>query len=88
MVYLEGPGNEEFFAPDSGVFNDHERLALNRFRCPVCHAPFDLIECFPDRPIGGVYPLPGEETCDLVAACRRCDVTVTREDWHAWIRAA
>ncbi|MGC4107240.1 MAG: hypothetical protein QM753_13030 [Thermomicrobiales bacterium] len=85
MVHLEGPGGEELFSRETGHLNDHERRALERFRCPVCDAPLDLIEFIPGHENALV---PSEESCELVAACRLCDVTFTQDDWHAFLRAA
>jgi hypothetical protein len=82
MVYLEGPGGEEFFRRDTGYLYDHERLARDRFRCPVCDAPLELLESAPDdRDMSN----SADESCKLIAACRLCDVTFTQDDWHSWM---
>ena len=78
MVYLGGPGGEELFPRETGHLNDHERRALDRFRCPVCDAPLDLMESAPD------HWAVGEDACELVAACRLCDVTFTQDAWNSW----
>jgi len=83
MVYLGGPGGEEFAPRETGHLYDHERRALDRFRCPVCDAPLELMESAPAS-----VPIASDDACDLVAACRFCDVTFTRDDWHAWLGAA
>ncbi|HWK79267.1 MAG TPA: hypothetical protein VNP95_00800 [Thermomicrobiales bacterium] len=83
MVYLGGPSGEEFSPRETGHLNDHERRALDRFRCPVCDAPLDLMESAPKR-----RNLLTEERCELIAACRLCDVTFTQDAWHAWLGVA
>ncbi|MGC4191317.1 MAG: hypothetical protein QM589_09140 [Thermomicrobiales bacterium] len=85
MVYLEGPGGEDFVSRESGYLNDHERHALDRFRCPVCDAPLDLIEAMPNSLVTFIG---NEDSCELIAACRLCDITFTQDDWHAWLHPA
>jgi predicted RNA-binding protein with PUA domain len=58
-------------------FLDHERLALDRFRCPQCGMPLELIE----------LRLPAEERLrdpdriELIAACRRCEIGMSKEEY-------
>jgi hypothetical protein len=58
-------------------FLDHERLALDRFRCPQCGLPLELIE----------LRLPAEERLrdpdriELIAACRRCEIGMSKEEY-------
>ena len=58
-------------------FLDHERLALDRFRCPQCGMPLELIE----------LRLPTEERLrdpdriELIAACRRCEIGMSKEEY-------
>ena len=58
-------------------FLDHERLTLDRFRCPQCGLPLELIE----------LRLPSEERLrdpdriELIAACRRCEIGLSKEEW-------
>lgn len=59
-------------------FLDHERFALERFRCPSCGVPLELIEL--RRPVEERTRDPDAIT--LIAACRRCEIGFTREDWH------
>ncbi|HEV2066423.1 MAG TPA: hypothetical protein VGR08_06280 [Thermomicrobiales bacterium] len=59
-------------------FIDHERLALERFRCPSCGLPLELIEM--RRPIEEQVKDPDAIT--LIAACRSCEIGFTKEDWH------
>ncbi|MGB3328306.1 MAG: hypothetical protein WBA46_05075 [Thermomicrobiales bacterium] len=84
MVYLEGPG-EDVGPRGSGQLNDHERRAIDRFRCPVCDAPLELMESLPDT---RTSPIGNEDSCELIAACRLCDISFTQDDWHEWLRAA
>lgn len=59
-------------------FIDHERLALERFRCPSCGLPLELIEM--RRPIEEQTKDPDAIT--LIAACRGCEIGFTKEDWQ------
>lgn len=80
MVHVEGPGGDELFPRRRGRLNDHEQRALDGFRCPTCGSPLDLFERHRER---GVASREHEESCELLAACRQCMLTFTREDWHA-----
>lgn len=84
MVHVEGPGGDEFFPRERSRLDDHERRAIERFRCPTCDAPLELLE-MDSRPASDEVVEGG---CVLVAACRRCMVTISREDWRAHLRAA
>ncbi len=59
-------------------FIDHERLALERFRCPSCGLPLELIEM--RRPNEEKARDPDAIT--LIAACRSCEIGFTKEDWQ------
>jgi uncharacterized paraquat-inducible protein A len=59
-------------------FIDHERLALERFRCPSCGVLLELIEM--RRPAEEQARDP--DAILLIAACRRCEIGFTKEDWH------
>lgn len=59
-------------------FLDHEQLALERFRCPSCGLPLELIEV--RRP--AEERLKDPDGIALIAACRRCEIGFTKEDWH------
>jgi uncharacterized protein with PIN domain len=59
-------------------FIDHERLALERFRCPSCGLPLELVEM--RRPIEEKVKDPDAVT--LIAVCRRCEIGFTKEDWQ------
>lgn len=63
-------------------FIDHERLTLERFRCPSCGLPLELIEMRP--PIGTAVQEPAKDpdAITLIAACRRCEIGFTKEDWQ------
>ncbi len=61
-----------------GNFLDHERFALERFRCPSCGLPLELIEV--RRPVEERMKDP--DGIALIAACRHCEIGFTREDWH------
>jgi hypothetical protein len=58
-------------------FLDHERLTLERFRCPQCGLPLELIE----------LRLPSEERLrdpdriEWIAACRRCEIGMSKDEW-------
>lgn len=84
MVYLEGPG-EDSNPRESGQLNDHERRALDRFHCPDCNAPLALIEALP---ASRSAPVANDDSCELIAACGICDITFTRDAWHARIDVA
>lgn len=78
MVHVEGPGGEEFAPRKQNRLYDHERLAIDRFRCPSCDSPMVLLE---------QMRLPGTgradaDSCDLVAACRQCVVSYSRNEWR------
>ncbi len=81
MVHVEGPGGEEVAPRDSGRLYDHERLAIERFRCPSCDSSMVLLERPPVQTAG----IPGTDSCELIAACRQCVVSYSREEWHAHI---
>ena len=51
-------------------FLDHERLTLDRFRCPQCGKPLELIEL--RRP--AEERLRDPDHIELIAACRRCEI--------------
>ncbi len=78
MVHVEGPGGEELVPRERSRWNDHERLAIDRFRCPSCESPLELME---QKTPAGVRKLD-EESCELVAVCRQCMVSYSREEWH------
>ena len=59
-------------------FLDHERFALERFRCPSCGLPLELIEV--RRPVEERMKDP--DGIALIAACRRCEIGFTKDDWH------
>ncbi|MBA2246659.1 MAG: hypothetical protein H0W23_00905 [Chloroflexia bacterium] len=62
-----------------GNFLDHERFALERFRCPSCGLPLELIEV--RRPVEERIKDP--DGIALIAACRHCEIGFTREDWQS-----
>ncbi|HEU0163756.1 MAG TPA: hypothetical protein VFQ54_01855 [Thermomicrobiales bacterium] len=81
MVHVEGPGGDEMFPRERGDLNDHEQRALDGFRCPTCGSPLDLFERQREAAPGTT---PGDdECCELMAACRQCMLTFTKEDWQA-----
>lgn len=62
-----------------GNFLDHERFALERFRCPSCGLPLELIEV--RRPVEERMKDP--DWIALIAACRHCEIGFTRDDWRS-----
>ncbi len=62
-----------------GNFLDHERFALERFRCPSCGLPLELIEV--RRPVEERMKDP--DGIALIAACRHCEIGFTRDDWRS-----
>ena len=62
-----------------GNFLDHERFALERFRCPSCGLPLELIEV--RRPVEERMKDP--DGVALIAACRHCEIGFTRDDWRS-----
>ncbi len=79
MVHVEGPGGEELSPRERSRLNDHERHAIDRFRCPSCGAPMDLLE---QEQVDDSDAID-DDSCELVAACRQCMVTMSQDDWHA-----
>lgn len=79
MVHVEGPGGEEFAPRERSRLYDHERLAIERFRCPSCDSPMVLLERMPVSDAGMI----DADSCDLIAACRQCVVSYSREEWQA-----
>lgn len=59
-------------------FIDHERLALERFRCPSCGLPLELVELKRTSEERARDP----DGVALMAACRHCEIGFTREDWQ------
>lgn len=63
-------------------FIDHERLALERFRCPSCGLPLELIEMRQPRETAAQERMRDPDAITLIAACRGCEIGFTKEDWH------
>ena len=61
---------------EPGGMIDHESLTLDRFRCPQCGMLWELIEL---RPYQGAPRDP--EHIELIAACRRCEIGLTKDEW-------
>ena len=81
MVHVEGPGGEELAPRERSQLYDHERLAIERFRCPSCDSPMVLLERIPLQDAG----VMDADSCELIAACRQCMVSYSREEWHAHV---
>ena len=58
-------------------FLDHERLALDRFRCPQCGMPLELVELRRSSE----ERLRDPDHIELIAACRRCEIGLTKDEW-------
>jgi hypothetical protein len=58
-------------------FLDHERLTLDRFRCPQCGKPLELIELRRTSE----ERLRDPDHIELIAACRRCEIGLTKDEW-------
>lgn len=78
MVHVEGPGGVELAPRERSRLYDHERLAIERFRCPACDAPMVLVEHTPPRDLA----VTDADCCELIAACRQCMVSYSREEWR------
>jgi uncharacterized protein with PIN domain len=59
-------------------FLDHERLTLERFRCPECGRPLELIELRATRE----ERIRNPDHIEWIAACRRCEIGLSREEWQ------
>ena len=59
-------------------FLDHERLTLDRFRCPECGKPLELVEIRATRE----ERIRNPDHIELVAVCRRCEVGYSKADWE------
>lgn len=81
MVHVEGPGGEELTPRERSRLYDHERLAIERFRCPTCDSSMVLLERMPLQDTGPVDE--DADCCELIAACRQCMVSYSREEWRA-----
>jgi len=58
-------------------FLDHERLTLDRFRCPQCGMPLELIELRQSNE----KRLRDPDYIELIAACRRCEIGFSKDEW-------
>jgi transcription initiation factor IIE alpha subunit len=58
-------------------FIDHERRTLDRFRCPQCGMPLELVELRRAREEQRRNP----EAIEFLACCRRCEIGLTRDEW-------
>lgn len=58
-------------------FLDHERMTLDRFRCPQCGMPLELVEVRQDVDARRRNP----DAIEWVAACRRCEIGMTKDEW-------
>ena len=58
-------------------FLDHERMTLDRFRCPQCGMPLELIELRQTQEERKRDP----DHVELIAACRRCEIGISKEEW-------
>ncbi len=58
-------------------FLDHERLTLDRFRCPQCGMPLELVELVRPREERKRDP----DNIELIAACRRCEIGMSQAEW-------
>ena len=58
-------------------FLDHERATLDRFRCPQCGMPLELIEVETVRS----EPRRDPDAIEWIAACRRCEIGLSQAEW-------
>jgi uncharacterized protein with PIN domain len=63
---------------DHEDFLDHERLTLDRFRCPECGKPLELLELRATREERKRDP----DHIEWIAACRPCELALTRDEWN------
>ena len=74
-MQYHSPGDER--DTDYEDFLDHERLTLDRFRCPQCGMPLELVELIQSREDRKRDP----DHIELIAACRRCEIGMSKEEW-------
>lgn len=74
---MHSPNRDDERDAEYDDFLDHERLTLDRFRCPQCGMPLELVELIRPREERKRDP----DRIELIAACRRCDIGMSKEEW-------
>jgi hypothetical protein len=74
---MQSPNSGEERETEYDDFIDHERLTLDRFRCPECGMPLELIELR----LSSDERRRDPDHIELIAACRRCEIGLSKEQW-------